>query len=368
MNQNQHQLVGSPISLYTGKVRAYLRYKQIPFQEILSSGEVYQNTIMPRVGFPIIPVVETDEDETLQDSTDIIDFFESRYPASPIYPATPLQKLVALLLEIFGDEWLVIPAMHYRWNLPENKDYAIRQFGATAAPNVSKEQQYDIGLDRSSRFNGMLPNLGITEKNIAAIEKSYLQLLADLNAHFQQHLFLLGSRPSIADYGLIGPLYAHLFLDPASGKIMEKEAPDVVSWVHRVHSPETFGGEFLADDEIPSTLMPILERMFSEQLPVLLSTIKHVNEWAIDNPEENKIPRRIGFHEFSIEGVIESRGVMPANLWMWQRAVDFYNELDDQSKEKLKTLFSASPELIDALETPIPVRIKRENFRFLLDR
>jgi len=361
-----HQLIGSPISYYTGKARAYMRFKQIPLEEVLSTGEVFKDVILPRVGFPIIPVVVTEDGRTVQDTTDIIDYFESLYPAPAVYPATPLQKLVALLMEVYGDEWLVIPAMHYRWNLSGNRDYIIRQFGATAAPEATPEQQKEIGLDRSRRFSGMLPALGITENNIEAIERSYLQFLADFEAHLAHHPFLLGTRPSIGDYGLIGPLYAHLYLDPASGRIMEAHAPRVAEWVRRMHDPQEHEGAFLADDEVPETLLPLLRRMADEHLPVLLSTVGAVARWADEHPGERKLKRTIGQHAFTVEGVTEERGIFPANQWMWQRPVDFYQSLDAATRDRAKAFFASLPEALEALETPVPQRVVRENFRYML--
>jgi hypothetical protein len=35
-----YTLLGAEVSLYTGKVRAYLRYKRIPFTEVVASAEV----------------------------------------------------------------------------------------------------------------------------------------------------------------------------------------------------------------------------------------------------------------------------------------------------------------------------------------
>ena len=139
-----YTLYGAEVSYFTGKVRAYLRYKRIPFSEVLATREVYREIILPRVGWPVIPVVVTPEDETLQDSTDIIDELERRFPGSSIYPITPRQRLAALLLEVNGDEWLKIPAMHYRWN--KNYDFAIAEFGKLQMPGASVEEQREAGL------------------------------------------------------------------------------------------------------------------------------------------------------------------------------------------------------------------------------
>lgn len=363
---SKHQLLGSPVSYYTGKARAYLRYKQIPFEEVLSSGKVFEEVILPRVGFAVIPVVVTEDDKVLQDTTDIIDYFEKLYPEPSIYPATPLQKFVALMMEVYGDEWLVIPAMHYRWNIPENRENAIRKFGETSAPDLSPADQLKIGMDRSSRFAGAVPRLGISEENREAIEASYMQFLTDFQEHLKHHPFLLGTRPSIGDYGLIGPLYAHLYLDPASGRIMKQHAPLVAEWVERVHSPEEHAGEFLPDDQIPETLMPLLARMLKEHVPVLLSTVEHVSKWAVENPGDRKIPRSIGTHSFTIEGCEGTRGVFPANQWMWQRPVDFYHAQKEETQKTINNLLSQFPGATEAFANPVSTRIIRENYRFRL--
>ena len=208
-------LYGSEHSLFTGKARAYLRFKGLDWQEKAATREVYLNTILPRIGAPIIPVLETDAGEYIQDTTDIIDFLEARHPQVSVYPSTPVQRLVALLLELYGDEWLIIPAMHYRWSvLDQHYDFVMSEFGKLSDPTASLEQQIALGEKTSRPFRGMVPALGITEETIPGIEEAYLAFLEQLDRHFAQFDFLLGSRPSIGDYGLMGPLYAHLGRDP----------------------------------------------------------------------------------------------------------------------------------------------------------
>ncbi|GGI90429.1 glutathione S-transferase family protein [Halopseudomonas pertucinogena] len=245
-----YQLIGAPVSLYTGKVRSYLQFKGIPFTEQLATPQVYRDLIIPRTGVRYIPVLVTPQDQVLQDSTEIIDHLEQQFPEPAIYPTGPSQKLIALLLETYGDEWLVIPAMLYRWMIDENREFAIAEFGRVRLPEASAGEQYQAGLEASGPFAGALPRLGVTPHSRAALEQSYLALLAELDRHFAEHDFLLGGRPSIGDYGLIGPLYAHLYRDPASGRLMREKAPQVAAWVERMIDPPAAGG-FLPDDELP---------------------------------------------------------------------------------------------------------------------
>lgn len=363
-----YSLYGAEVSYFSGKVRAYLRFKRIPFVEYLGDRKAYMEVILPRVGWPVIPVVITPEDECLQDSSDIIDELERRFPAAPITPATPRQKLASLLLETYGDEWLKLPAMHYRWT--KNRDYAIAAFGALSLPAASREEQVALGEQIAKPFAGALPNLGVTQATGAAIEKSYEGLLAELDAHFAKYEFLFGTRPSIGDFGLIGPLYAHQYLDPASGEIMKEKAPHVVRWVKdMMKPPHPLGGEFLPHDEVPATLMPVLERFAREMIPELVSTAHALQKWVAENPEgqgENReIPRGLGQHDFTLEGVTEKRVIYPFELWMLQRPLDCLAALESESKKAAEALLhDIGADTIASF--PAFPRLTRRNFKLAL--
>lgn len=356
-----YQLIGAPVSLYTGKVRCYLQFKGIGFEEILATPQVFKELIIPRTGVRYIPVLMTPDDQVIQDSTEIIDHLEQRFPSRPVYPASPCQRLVALLLEVYGDEWMVNPAMLYRWKIDENREFAIQEFGRTRLPHASATEQYAAGLEASGPFAGALPRLGITDHSRAAIEQSYLMLLNELNTHFSRHDYLLGARPSIGDFGLIGPLYAHLYRDPASGRLMQERAPQVARWVERMISPEaaSHDGDFLPDDQVPDTLWPVINRMFDEQVPVLLETARQLKAWVEANPDAEDIPRAIGTLHYRLGDMEEERLVFPYHLWMWQRAHDCYSKLADDQRATVSTVLN--DEQIQALATPLPVRLQRQN-------
>jgi len=273
--------------------------------------------------------------------------------------------LVSLLLETYGDEWLVIPAMHYRWNKDENIEFAKQEFGRTSAPQASPEEQYAIGQETSKPFAGALPRLGVSEDAIPAIEKSYMDLLTELDKHFAQHDFLLGSQPCMGDFGLIGPLYAHLYRDPYSGRIMDEHAPNVVAWIKRMIEPTPLSGKFLANDQIPETLLPILQRMMNEQASVITQTIDQIAQWVEQN-DGTAIDRVIGKVAFTIEDTQTSRLTFPYMQWMWQRCYDFYHAQNDKSV--IDELLSSVNGLEDLLNTPINHRINRVNNKMEVER
>jgi glutathione S-transferase len=334
-----HILYGAPASLFSSKARAYLDWKQIDYQELPPSPEVMQDVIIPAVGYPVVPVVQKDDGTVIQDTTSIIDHFEAEAGSPSVYPDTPVQKLVALLFELYGDEWLVIPAMHYRWNY--NEEWIYGEFGKSNLPGGSREEQVKRGREIGQRFKGFVPMLGVNPATIPAIEKSYETLLADLDAHFAVHDYLIGTRPSIGDYGLIGPLYAHLYRDPESGKLMKRLAPHVAIWVERMmEAAAPLSGEFLEDDVLPDTLLPVLQRMMSEQMPHLQAVANLYTDWAQANPD-TEIPRAIGMAPYRIEGVDGERFASPFSLWMLQRPLDFYRALDGAGKTAADALLEA---------------------------
>ena len=345
-------LYGSEHSLFTGKVRAYMRYKGLNWEERAATRDIYRSVILPKIGAPIIPVLETAAGEYIQDTTDIIDYLEARHPSAPVYPQTPVQRLVALLFELYGDEWLTIPAMHYRWSVLEHqRDFILSEFGKLSAPEASYEEQIAIGERTSKAFSGMVPALGITEDTIPGIEATYLEFLDQLDRHFASYAFLLGSRPSIGDYGLMGPLYAHLGRDPVPRALMEERAPNVYAWVKRMNGPQPRSGEFLADDVIPDSLLPLLQTLCRDQLPDVLDVIDHNSAWLQDNPGGN-IPRFLGMHPFTSGPVSGERVISSYAQWLFQRPWSHYQGLGDEDR-------MAADRLLDsvggraALNTPI---------------
>lgn len=335
-------LYGADHSLYTGKARAYMRYKNLNWREVTASREIYKSVILPKIGAPIVPVLETSDGRYVQDTTDIIDFLEAAHPEVSVYPDTPVQKLVALMLELYGDEWLVMPAMHYRWSvLDQQREFIFSEFGKTSAPGASLEEQLEIGERTSRMFSGSVPMLGVTAATIPAIEAVYLEMLGQLDTHFSQYDFLLGSRPSIGDFGLVGPLYAHLGRDPVPKALMQERAPNVFAWVARMNNPAPLSGEFLADDEIPGTLLPVLQTMCRDQLPEVLDVIRHNAAWLEEHPGDN-IPRVLGMHPFNTGPASGERYIHSYAQWMFQRPYSHYHALSSAERAAADLLLTSA--------------------------
>jgi hypothetical protein len=73
-----YRLYYMDISYFSGKMQAYLRYKEIPHESIHVTWRMMTNRILPQTGLMEVPIVHTPEGQWLRDSTSMIEWFEAR--------------------------------------------------------------------------------------------------------------------------------------------------------------------------------------------------------------------------------------------------------------------------------------------------
>lgn len=367
-------LYAAPMSMYSGKVRSYLRKQGITFNEVMPGHASYGERIIPKTKRGIVPVVELADGTVIQDSVDIIDHFEQAGLAKwSVYPDTPKQHIAALIIDMFGSEGMLKVAMHYRWNfLEHNKAFIELEFGDHIAPGASPLVVRDVAEKVMKPMQAYLPLLGINDTTIPAIEAQYLELLALLNAHFEQHPYLFGGLPSVADYSLMAPLYAHLSRDPYPGMIMKSKAQRVFRWVERMNAenadmPEypDYPQQFFADDEIPETLQAILRLIAKDFLPEVACMVAEINRWLADNPVEEgqcvtEKPRvkYLKQMDYPFRGTTVTGMVIPYQLYMLQRITDYFDRCDQGDKTQVETCM-AELGLQDFLSLKAQRRVER---------
>jgi len=336
---SQYSLFGSQASLFTGKARGYLRWKKLDFVEHAVTQKIMEEVILPNVGWPVIPVLQVPNGQVVQDTVDIIARVEAVATGPSVMPEGPIQQLVSLLLQLYADEWLTIPAMHYRWNY--NEEWIYSEFGRSSAHDASPEEQYRLGKERGQRFRDSVPLMGINEDTIPGIECAYEAFLADFSKHLEQHRYIMGDRPSLADFALLGPLYAHLYRDPASGEIMKRLAPRVALWTERTIAGGTTEDGLLVDaDAIPETLIPILTRHMGEHLPVLTETNKMLAKWAAGARPDEEVPRRLDMTPFTTGGSTGMCMSKSFSLLRLQAVLDCIAELPPESRAAASDLLT----------------------------
>lgn len=350
-------LWGTPHSLYTGKARSCLIKKGLAFIERCPSHTDYKSRVRPAVGMVTFPVLETPEGQFIQDSTDIVtylDSLESPSSLTSMTPATPVQRVVASLIDGFGLEGMLQAAMHYRWSYRDEQELFLQtEFGRGLYAGADRETRRNAGKRVMDFFSSSLPALGITPATAPAIETAYEELLEALDVHFQSYPYVMGWRVSIADLGLIAPMYAHLGRDPYPTALMKKQAPNVARWVERMQLPNTPDGEYapyvadwLADDEIPVTLEPVLTLLFKDWGPQLSADIASYQHWLDAHPgiesgqlinfnDSRLVHPTLGMVSFVWRGVQVQRASAVHGLWLFQTVQDAVNAVSGDAEQKL---------------------------------
>ena len=312
---------GWEVSPYSVKTRAYLRFKQLPFEDLSPTMAKLAGMIRKKVGRMVMPTVELPDGRWLQDTSVIIDHFEGVRPEPSVTPDGAVGRYIAYLLECFADEWLPLSAMHYRWTEPETVEFIREQFGQGCLPGAPRMLRDPLAKRMMSQMSGYLPVLGIDERTADGIVAMTGELLDLMEAHFADHLFIQGSRPSLADFSLLGPIRGHLFGDPGSRHLFDTR-PRVIEWIDRCYFPSGNEGSLFADDAIPDTCTAIVRMCTRELGPYVKNLNRLAADWMRTNTAAERLPRSLGVMSFAVGGYEGERKSLMFSLWMAQRVAE----------------------------------------------
>lgn len=205
---SEYVIYGTPISLFTRKLEAALRFYDAPFRVEIKTAENGPE-LESRSGSHQVPVFRTPENWMLADTTPILDLLDARFPSRRLFPEGPLGVLVHVVEEVL-DEWFARVMVHYRWHYAENTRHTI---GVILGRDLSLEEAKAHPLaqwgPRACRATGTE-----TEHQQQAAEREYLELLDALDRQLATTRYALGDRPTAADAILLGGLRAHTNADP----------------------------------------------------------------------------------------------------------------------------------------------------------
>ena len=259
-------LCGPELSYFTGKLEAVIRYMELPYQRVTKGpmGELATTT-----GTAQVPALQLADNRWMTDTTPIIAWLDQRYPQASVIPGDPVTAFFSRLLEDYADEWLWRPAMHYRWDYAEGAEHQSRVLIDDAGGDVPLPNFVKRYLIRNRQRALFTKGDGVSADTWDHVEKIYLDTLTQFSKILETRPYLLGTRPSLADFGFFGPMFRHFAMDPTSARIMRETAPAVFEWVARMWNARTSStdGELLA--HVPDDWGPILDSIGSAYLPYL---------------------------------------------------------------------------------------------------
>ncbi|MBW2414439.1 MAG: glutathione S-transferase [Deltaproteobacteria bacterium] len=306
---------GVSVSYFTGKLEAYLRYKGIRYDLAPPYGD--QERIRAKVGAIQVPIVERDDGRWMSDSTPIILQLEKEHPAPSIMPGDPVVRFLAMLIEDYADEWLWRPAMHYRWSYEHDRELLSRILVDEATQHSSLPRFVKRIIIKRRQRIGFVVNDGVRRETRDHVESSYLNALRNMTAMLEERAYLLGSTPSVADFGLMGPMLRHFGQDPTPAEIMRNEAPTVYEWVARVWNASHTAGEPSFVDDFPADGAGMLKEIAETHLVQLAANaeahgrdLRHF-EMNVQGTQYRRLPVSV-YRVYCLERLREAFGTLSA--------------------------------------------------------
>ena len=371
-------LYSAPHSLYAGRARAYLIKRCIPFEERSITHSSFTE-IKPIAKLPTIPILVTPNGEVIRDGAAIIDYFESTL-GRLFRPVSPLQEIISSLFDVIGSEGLRRPAMHYRWNFPEENDDFLRyHLLSLFRPDYPDREQKTISVMEMLRTTTKMR--GVTANTKDLVEALYIELLDALNSHFQHTPYLLGGSPCIGDFGLLAPLYGHLARDPHPAALMKKRAPRVYRWVERMNRASQDAQEyfdcdtdFLQKNEIPETLIAVLRVLSQDFVPETVASAKFLNLWLSEKNPKTGSPAvfqlgtsPLGSVEFQVRDHTINAAIAHYRHFQLQRIHQIFDEVETKTQIQIKQILK-SCDMADILNVRLNRSIgRKDNLEVWLD-
>lgn len=328
---------GSPAS---NKVRAYLRWRDLPFRETPATALVLKSEVRPRLNNVRVPVLVTASHETLQDTRLIFDWVEQYERGEPLSPAYGHQRFLMRLIEAFGDEVLAPAAVYHFWS--GNVSGAAGGLGAMIYPDLEPDLQRRYARILAGQLMNTLESRGYSAQTAGKTRTLLTQTLKVLEHHFQSCRFLFEGRPCSADFSLFGAISLLRELLDGSDNVLPN-CPNVRRWMADVNAPwDLSEGEYRKAYALPDSLVAIGELAATAFVPEALETCRAVTDWAECNPGRLNVPAKLGKRKIAADEGQVHQTLRPETQWLFQRIIaPLEEDLPSAESSALEDLLNA---------------------------
>lgn len=322
---------GSPAS---HKVRALLRWANLPVRESVASALVLKSEVRPRLGGVRVPVLISPSNEALSDTRLIAQWLEGHEPGPDLSPRKAHHVFAMRLIEAFGDEILAPAAVSLRWHRASEE--ASAELGASVYPDFEPDRQARYARMLGSQLQASLERRGFGEAGIDEARALVEDTLEALDRHFDEYRFVFGRQPTLADFSLYGAL--SLLRTERDGADLVKDRPGVRRWLAETHAPfERREPGFVENDELPPTLIALVSLAAEGFIPEALQTCSVLGDWAECHPGKMNLPARLRVNDAPRPAEMRAE-----TQWVFQHVLEPLREKHDASEgEALNSLLNA---------------------------
>lgn len=271
------ELTGAAGSPYTRKMLGVLRYRHIPYSVFWGNGNIPEGYPDPKVRLlPTFFFPDGDDGElvAVTDSTPLIRRLEAEYNGRSVIPDDPTLAFLNSLIEDYADEWLTKAMFHYRWAHEadwKNAGPLLVYWGVNTMP---KDMADEFSAQFTKRQIERLYVVGSNDVTAETIESSYQRLVTILDELLQRKGFVLGGRPSSADFAIYGQMTQLAIIEPTSAAVTRETSQRVRAWVDIMEDLSGLKpsvGDWFTADEAKEALAPLLAEIGRTYTPVMLA-------------------------------------------------------------------------------------------------
>ncbi len=255
---------GVKVSYFCGKLETYLRQKGLAYEHVPLHPNIRK--VLEKVGTSQVPALELPDGRWATDTTPIIEHLETVYPKPTMIPSDPAVAFLAWLVEDYADEYLWRPAMHYRWSYEHDRTLLSRKIVDEVVHHVRAPRFLKLRRVTKRQLGGFVKGDGVTDETREHVEQGYFHALDAMVGVLRKRPYLLGESPSIADIGMMGPMFRHFGQDPTPEEIMRERAPEVYEWVARMWNARDEDREPVFPASLPDDLEPLMRELCETHL------------------------------------------------------------------------------------------------------
>lgn len=187
-------------SHYSEKVRLILDYKGLAYRKVEVTPGIGQIDVYRMSGQRLVPVLK-DGNEVIADSTAIAEYLEKTYPDKPIIPENPKQRGLCLMMEQWADESIGLNARTCLLNaLGQDQSFRTAVL-PSGTPDFLKML---VGSVPGELFGFLSYGVGMGPDTVKAAQAAIKRDLASLCFILMEQPYLLGDRPTLADFTVAG--------------------------------------------------------------------------------------------------------------------------------------------------------------------
>ncbi|WP_161569532.1 glutathione binding-like protein [Veronia nyctiphanis] len=180
------------------------------------------------------------------------------------------------------------------------------------------------------QLNEWLWKDGVNRKNTSDVRDMLFREFEFLEPLLEEQPFIMGSHPSVADYGYFASMFRHFGNDPVSAETMRMQAPNTYEWLARLWNakPDKLSAEQIWHEPTQPFWLPMLDRIANDYLPYLK---QNAEAYLADQ-------KRFDFAGKSLQ--FNGTKATAYRVWCYCQLQKAFHDLSKEHKEKVRTYFN----------------------------